>query len=103
MPVSFGPRVAVVTGGQRARRFIRNTPTDGASYARAFARLFPIQRFRDALPHRTGRLARSIRLVVRGSTVSIFGEFYGRFQPGVSAAWEALAVETIRRSGWLRP
>ena len=92
-----------VIGGSRLRRFLATrgqsgdflpTPEQGA---RRFVKLFPMSQLRAAVPKRSGRLARSLILRRRGSSVELHGLFYGRFEPNrsiIEATVLALAERT---------
>ena len=100
MPGTFSVRVR---GGARLRKFIAAQPT-GREAAAKFVQLFPIAQLRDAAPHRTGRLARSLHLVRVGTSVELRGVFYANFNPNkgpIVAKFFALAETTaalVRRS-----
>lgn len=94
--------VVRVQGGDRVRRFVSSelSAQNTNKAARLFVQYFPIARLRNAVPYRTGRLSRSLRLVQRGSSIELRGIFYTSFAPNravVVDAFHRLAAETQRR------
>ena len=97
---------ARVTGGKRLDKFLISAASGEDLRLRAiewlekFVALFPMSSLRSQVPNRTGRLARSLKLVRRGTTIELQGEFYGAFKPSrakIEAVFSQLARETARR------
>ena len=69
-----------VKGGAKLRRFIAQQPT-GEQAAAKFVAMFPIAQLRASAPRRSGRLAQSLHLVRRGTSIELRGIFYANFNP----------------------
>ena len=89
-----------VRGGDKITQFIRDVLVGAylIQVIEEFVKTFPLGALKADTPRNTGRLAESLRLVRRGYTVELVGEYYGRFPQRLSnSRFFELAVETLRR------